>query len=498
MDLPRSCGCLVHPTSLPSPYGIGDLGDGAERFLDFLQRSGQRLWQVLPLVPTGYGNSPYASYSAFAGNPLLISPDALLQKELVSRRELEEAAHGNPSKTDYEQASALKMPLFKRACERFYERNEVQEKRLFDAFCKEHAHWLDDYALFMACLGEYGLKAWNRWPEPLARREKEAMSQAREKLDLSVRWHRWAQFEFFEQWMRLRRKAGERGVSIIGDIPIFVDHNSADVWAYREYFEVDSTGERLLVAGVPPDYFSKTGQLWGNPLYRWDVLKQNRYDWWVRRFEHMFHMYDAIRVDHFRGFEACWQIDAAAKTAESGEWVPGSGAALFESVEEQLGKLPVIAEDLGVITPEVEQLRDRFGFPGMKVLHFAFDQPSNGFLPHNYVTDNCLVYTGTHDNDTTAGWYEKAPEAERHYLREYLRTDGTHVSMDLVRLAVLSSARWAIFPLQDLMQLDSTHRMNTPGTVGGNWEWRFTDEMLSKIDPEGLRHLFSLGNRLND
>ncbi len=495
MDFIRSCGTLVHPTSFPADYAMGDLGGKAYRFIDYLEETHQGVWQILPLGPTGYGNSPYASYSAFAGNPYLISPDILKEKELLQEKEL--AKHRVPQSTcsNYDGAYAIKDDLFTLACKRFYQRKDSEEQKRFEEFKKENALWLDDYVLFMSCLIENGKKPWNQWGEGLARRDKRVLESARKRLAGRIDSQYWVQFEFFEQWMALRRYANEKNIKIIGDIPIFVDHNSSDVWANKKYFDVDDIGNRLLVSGVPPDYFSETGQLWGNPLYRWKELENDGYQWWIDRFRQMFDMFDAIRVDHFRGFDAYWEIKADAKTAQDGRWVKGPGEKLFVAIEKKLGKLPIIAEDLGVITPSVVRLRDRCGFPGMKVLQFAFDDPGNGFLPHNYQNANCIVYSGTHDNDTTLGWYNQAPELEKNYLREYTQSDGSDVSWQLVRLGMLSVANQAIFPLQDFMELDGEHRMNFPGTTENNWQWRYTDEMLEGLDKERIRHIIAISNR---
>lgn len=495
MDFTRSFGTLVHPTSFPSDYGIGDLGEKAYRFIDFLEETHQGVWQILPLGPTGFGNSPYASYSAFAGNPYLVSPEVLRAKGLLTASELEESRLPQSATADYDKAYATKDKLFNIACERFYQKSDEKEKKRFSAFKKENSHWLDDYVLFMACLLENDKKPWNQWDEALSRREGKALSNARKRLKKRIESQYWIQFEFFEQWMALRKYANGKQIKIIGDIPIFVDHNSSDVWANKKYFDVDETGNRLLVSGVPPDYFSETGQLWGNPLYRWRELEKDGYKWWIERFRQMFVMFDAIRVDHFRGFDAYWEIRADAKTAQNGRWVKGPGEKLFFAIEKELGKLPIIAEDLGVITPDVVRLRDQFNFPGMKVLQFAFDDPGNGFLPHNYGTSSCIVYSGTHDNDTTIGWYQQAPGKERNYLREYTQSDGSDVSWQLIRLGMLSVANQAIFPLQDFMDLDGEHRMNFPGTTENNWLWRYTDEMLERLDRERIRHIAAISNR---
>lgn len=371
------------------------------------------------------------------------------------------------------------------------------EKR-FSKFCKKQAHWLEDYVLFMACLLDNGKQPWNTWDDDIARRKPVALKAARKKYKKEIDRQYWLQFEFYEQWTALKKYANDKGIRVIGDIPIFVDHNSADVWANPEYFEVDKDGNRTLVAGVPPDYFSKTGQLWGNPLYKWDVLKKDGYSWWVDRFRHMFDTCDAIRVDHFRGFDAYWEVKADQKTAENGRWVEGPGADLFETILDKCGELPIIAEDLGFVTKGVEELRDRFNFPGMKIIQFAFDaDASNDFLPHNY-PQNSVTYTGTHDNDTAKGWYRTTKEQERHFARTYTRSSGEDIHWEFIRLGMLSVADQAIFPLQDYLGLDSDGRMNTPGTSSGNWLWRYSEEQLAGIDADRIRHLIGLSNRKNN
>jgi len=341
----------------------------------------------------------------------------------------------------------------------------------------------------------YNRKPWNKWDPDIAQRKKKKLNELKKQYKEEIKHEEWLQFEFFNQWFDLKRYANDKNIRVIGDIPIFVDHNSADVWANPGYFAVDKQGNRQLVAGVPPDYFSETGQLWGNPLYKWDALEKDGYSWWIERFDQMFNLFDAIRVDHFRGFEAFWQVPAEEKTAQKGDWVKGPGKKLFETIRKELGELPIIAEDLGFVTPEVIELRDYFQFPGMKILQFAFDSdPGNDFLPHNYNT-NCVVYTGTHDNDTTIGWYKTAPEAEKHRAREYTKSDGSEINWELIRLGMLSVADQAIFPLQDFMNLDSEFRMNTPGTVGDNWEWRYTQQMLDGVDSNRIRSLIEMSNR---
>lgn len=496
MRFPRSSGTLVHPTSFPSKYGMGDLGHEARTFIDFLEKTGQTIWQVLPLGPTGYGNSPYASYSAFAGNHYLISPDILVEKGLLDATDVSSAEMPVKLAAEYEESYAVKDKLYKKAFSNFSTNKSSEDLKAYKEFRKENSYWLDDYCLFMACSLANGRKPWNLWDADLAMRKPAAIKKAKKEYADEIELQGWLQFEFFNQWYALKEYANSRGVRVVGDIPIFVDHNSSDVWGNPQYFEVDKAGNRKLVAGVPPDYFSETGQLWGNPLYKWSAIQKDNFSWWVERFRQMFVLYDAIRVDHFRGFDEYWEVSAEEKTAINGQWVKAPGKELFNTIKKELGELPIIAEDLGVMTPAVEELRDMFNFPGMKILQFAFDSDAtNDFLPHNY-PQNCVVYTGTHDNDTTIGWYNSAPEVEKHRLREYVKSDGSEVQWDLIRLGMLSVADQAIFPLQDYMNLDATHRMNIPGTVGDNWIWRYTPNMLNNIDHERIRKLAEMGNRL--
>lgn len=496
MNIKRSTGTLVHPTSFPTIYGIGDLGPAARDFINFLEETDQSVWQILPLGPIGYGNSPYMSYSAFAGNHYLISPDILVDKKLLTRQEVSGKAIPYSCRVDYERAFVIKDYLFELAAKRFYEESDAQALKKFDDFKSKNEYWLNDYVLFMACREYFDKQPWNFWESSIAKRKKQALENYRNKLADKIAYHYWVQFEFFDQWYHLREYAAGKGISIIGDIPIFVDHNSSDVWSHTELFEIDAEGNRVLISGVPPDYFSETGQLWGNPLYRWEQMEKQGFEWWIRRFEQMFSMYDAIRVDHFRGFEAYWEVKATEKTAIKGRWVKGPGSKLFNAIKKELGDLPIIAEDLGVLTKEVIALRDQFRFPGMKILQFAFsDNEANSFLPHNYDSNNCLVYTGTHDNDTTLGWYRSATELEKHRAREYTRSDGSQINWELIRTGMLSVAKMAIFPLQDYMNLDTEHRMNYPGTPSGNWEWGYTPDMLDHIDREQIRYLVKLSNR---
>lgn len=496
MRFERASGVLVHPTSFPSDYGIGDLGPSAYTFLNFLDSTHQSIWQILPLGPTGYGNSPYASFSAFAGNTYLISPDVLVQKGYLSRAEADAVRVPSTMVADYDAAYAIKDTLFAKASERFFASSDAATKAAYKQFLAANAYWVEDYVLFMAIALECGKQSWNTWEPGLALRKPKALANARKRLATAIDTQRFLQFEFFNQWMAVKTYANQRGIRVVGDIPIFVDHNSSDVWSHPEYFEVDAKGNRIKVAGVPPDYFSATGQLWGNPLYKWKVLAKDGYSWWMERFKQMFRMFDLIRVDHFRGFDAYWEVDASAKTAEYGRWVKGPGKDLFETIRQNLGDVPIIAEDLGVITPSVVDLRDTFDFPGMKILQFSFtDNQANAFLPHNYTTANCVVYTGTHDNDTTLGWYTSAPEAEKHRAREYTRSDGGAIHWELIRTGMMSVADQAIFPLQDIMGLETEHRMNFPGTTANNWLWRYTPEMLNRVSADYLRHLVTMSNR---
>lgn len=496
MRFPRSCGTLVHPTSFPSKYGMGDLGHEAYEFVNYLEETGQTIWQVLPLSPTGYGNSPYASYSAFAGNPYLISPDKLEEKGYISAEDLSTAFLPITVKADYESSYQKKDKLYKKAFENFRSTSTKDDKKRLAAFKKRNSYWLEDYTLFMACSISHDQVPWNMWDKDLAQRKSSALKKAKKTFAEDIEYETWLQFEFFEQWNTLKDYANSKNIRVVGDIPIFVDHNSADVWSHSEFFAVDKQGNRELVAGVPPDYFSETGQLWGNPLYKWKAIQKDGFSWWIERFKQMFDLFDAIRVDHFRGFDEYWEIKASEETAINGEWVKAPGVELFTTIKEKLGSLPIIAEDLGLMTQGVEDLRDQFNFPGMKILQFAFDADSaNSFLPHNY-SQNCVTYTGTHDNDTTIGWYKSAPDVEQHRAREYTRSDGQEIQWELIRLGMFSVADQAIFPLQDFMNLDSPHRMNTPGTVGDNWNWRYTPDMLENVDKQRIKKMAEMSNRL--
>jgi len=485
----RAYGILLHPTSFPGRYPIGNLGDEARRFLDWLERAGAGWWQVLPLGPTGYGDSPYQSFSAFAGNPYLIDPDQLIERNWLD----EGGSVVAGERVDYGLVYRWAWPLLRRAYAGFMQSVSQQDAHRLLVFEREHADWLEDYALFMAIKSEYGGDPWWRWPEPLKRRETEALAAARERLAADAAFHRWTQWVFFEQWRELVAEAHRRRVGVIGDMPIFVARDSADVWAHPELFQLDDDLNPVAVAGVPPDYFSPTGQLWGNPLYDWEALEKTGFDWWLKRIRHALKLADLVRIDHFRGFEAYWAIPAGAPTAESGHWEKAPGERLFQKLLDELGSVPILAEDLGLITPEVEALRDRFGLPGMKVLQFAFTGPDNPFLPHNYPeSGNCVVYTGTHDNDTSRGWCETASAGEIEFMRSYLAGRGIHFDgcedapWALITLAMQSRCRLAVFPLQDVLGLGSEARMNYPSRPEGNWAWRYrkgelTDELAVRL-----------------
>ncbi|MFH1897104.1 MAG: 4-alpha-glucanotransferase [Candidatus Desantisbacteria bacterium] len=499
MQFSRSSGILLHPTSLPARFGIGDMSIVAYRFVDFLAGSGQKLWQILPLGPTGYGNSPYNSFSAFAGNPLLISLDELVKDGLLQQADITNVPAFPENYVDYSLVIEYKMAMFHRSFERF--KNHPFPD--FEGFCMENQAWLDDYSLFMALKESYGESSWNKWDKGVSRRKPEAIQEASHRLADSILFQKYLQYIFFKQWSSLKRYANDRHIKIIGDIPIFVSYNSSDVWSQPEMFMLDDKGKPTVVAGVPPDYFSRTGQLWGNPLYRWDIMAQRGstsgrgYDWWIKRIKVLLKLVDIIRIDHFRGFEAYWEVPAKEKTAINGRWVKGPGAEMFTVIEQSLGKLPLIAEDLGVITPEVEALRDQFAFPGMKILHFAFGSESNNpYLPHNY-TKNCVVYTGTHDNDTTMGWFTKtSSKAEHEHALKYLgKIEGNEKHWEFIRLALSSVADMAIIPLQDVLGLGGEARMNIPGKALGNWSWRYTQGMMNDECQERLRELTGLYGR---
>jgi 4-alpha-glucanotransferase len=483
----RSSGILLHPTSLPGGYGVGDFGDEARAFVDFLVAGGQSLWQVLPLGPTGYGDSPYQLLSAFAGNPLLIDPRHLIAEGLLTSGDIASPAFSTEG-VEFERVQQFKDRLLRRAFENFRRGAAKHLEANFEAFCHRSDFWLDDYALFRALKEPPGGVEWTKWEQGLANREPLALERARGDLREQIERHKFYQFLFFKQWQALSDYCHAHGVRLIGDIPIFVAHDSVDVWANRAYFKLDQQGKCTVVAGVPPDYFSETGQLWGNPLYDWPRLKAAGFQWWIERVRFALELFDFLRVDHFRGFVACWEIPDGETTAERGEWVAAPGRELFTALTAALGDLPIIAENLGVITPEVEGLRAEFGLPGMRVLQFAFSgDDENIHLPHNYPR-HVVVYTGTHDNDTTVGWFAglddesetpDAKKAEREFCLKYLQSDGQEIHWDMMRAALASVADTAIIPLQDVLGLGSEARMNLPASESGNWKWRFEAATLS-------------------
>ncbi len=480
MKFNRSSGILLHPTSFPGTYGIGDLGPQAMRWIDFLADSGCRLWQVLPLGPTGYGDSPYQCFSSFAGNPYLISPEALLKEDLLHPDDLYDRPRFPAGKVDFGSVISWKLGLLDRSFHRFTSTNSPKLKAEFDQFCAQQAAWLDDFALFMALKESHAGAPWPTWDALLRRRNPQSLQAARQKFDVAIKRQLFRQFIFFRQWNRLHAYAREKGIQIIGDIPIFVAHDSADVWANPELFYLDENGMPTVVAGVPPDYFSPTGQLWGNPLYRWDVHIASGYAWWLSRIRATLQMVDIIRIDHFRGFAGYYEIPADAPTAETGRWVPGPGKDFFTFVRNALGELPILAEDLGVITPDVVELRDSFELPGMRIFQFAFGNgPSYNFLPHHYPVQ-CVVYTGTHDNDTALGWYQRVDDDERDFYHRYMDRGGSNVSWEMIRGAWSSVAVFALAPLQDFLELDNSARMNYPGNPSGNWTWRMPANALTE------------------
>jgi 4-alpha-glucanotransferase len=487
--LPRASGVLAHPTSFPGRHGIGDLGDAAFRFVDWLVIGGQRFWQVLPLNPIGPGNSPYASPSAFAANPLLISLDWLAGDGLLTPADVDDHPRFSSHEVDFPSVAAFKTDRLRRAYAAFVAGHAPDRRAAFDAFVERHAHWLADYALYESLKDAHGGRSWTTWEPDLVHREPAALDRARASLADDVRFHEWVQFQVRRQWDELRRYANDRDVRIIGDLPIFVAHDSADVWAHQDLFRLDAAGQPILVAGVPPDAFTDQGQLWGNPMYDWPANRRTGFAWWIDRVRATLDLVDLIRIDHFRGFLAAWGVPADALTAATGHWVRGPGEAIFDAMRQALGSLPFIVEDLGLITPDVVKLRTELGLPGMKVLQFAFDTgPDNAYLPHNFERD-CVVYPATHDNQTTIGWFQTRSEWERHNVQRYLGRDGSDIAWDFIRLALASVADLAVLPLQDIMRLGDEARMNTPGRAEGNWTWRYQAHQLHQGLGAGLGDL---------
>jgi 4-alpha-glucanotransferase len=507
MSASRVSGLLLHPTSLPSAYGLGDLGPEALRFLDFLEAAGQRVWQVLPLGPTGYGDSPYQCFSAMAGNPLLVSPERLVEAGWLDEPSLR-LLEGLPAGTaDFDRLIEPRRAVLARAYDRFAAADDGQAHAEFRAFCDAHAWWLNDFSLFMALKDAHDMRAWTTWPAPLRDRHRDALDEAATRHARSVATHRFAQWQFFRQWAALREAAAARGVTLMGDMPIFVAHDSADVWARPDLYDLRADGTPRVIAGVPPDYFSATGQRWGNPLYRWERMAADGYAWWIDRLRMTLSLVDRVRLDHFRGFVAYWQVDGDAATAMHGEWRRGPGAALFDALQQAIGPLPIVAENLGFITPDVEALRAAHGLPGMAILQFAFgtDPQAPDFLPHNYARDR-VAYTGTHDNDTIVGWASGAAAdgmrggeevaRERAYAEAYLGAAPGDLHWAAIRAVLASVADTAIVPVQDVLGLGSESRMNVPGRPAGNWRWRLPEDALTPAHAGRLRTMADLYGRL--
>ena len=547
MKLTRASGILLHPTSLPGRFGIGDLGAAAYDFVDFLARSGQSLWQIMPLGPSGYGDSPYSSFSAFAGNTLLISPERLVKDGLLTEEDIKETPDFPGNRADYGKVTEYKRALLNKAYENFKAAEDAEMRGQYDGFLQFAASWLDDYALFSALKDEHKGASWHTWQQGLVKRTQGALDRARATFRDRIEAHKFFQFVFFKQWLELKSYCAQKRVKLVGDMPIFVAHNSADVWARPEFFKLNEDGSPKVVAGVPPDDFSETGQLWGNPIYDWERMRADGFKWWIERLRATFLLVDIVRIDHFRGFAAYWEVPAEHETAERGQWVNAPGKELFTAVKRALGEIPVMAEDLGTITPDVYALRDEFNFPGMRVLQFAFGgDASNPHLPHNYVS-HAVAYTGTHDNDTVVGWFEsrsvaepdeqetagkdsaqknsgakgaekkgsaseslkekesaaddKAQEAEqlkreREYCLKYLGSDGTEIHWDFIRAAYASVADTAIIQLQDALGLDSSARMNLPASTEGNWAWRFAEGALTDELSARLKEMSEVYGRL--
>jgi 4-alpha-glucanotransferase len=494
-------------TSLPGGHGVGDLGNSAHEFAEFLADSGQKIWQVLPLSPTGYGDSPYQCFSAFAGNPLFINLEALCERGLLSGKDSTNAPTFPEERVEYDRVIEFKRELVRKAAQVFLADGAPTDRVSFDNFCRHNNAWLDDYALFMACKRVHKDAPWVDWDAGIRQRDPAALEEWRNKLSSEIQAHKFAQFEFFAQWETLKAHCSRLGIRIMGDIPIYVAHDSADVWAHPELFRLDEQGKPTAVAGVPPDYFSATGQLWGNPLYRWDISAASGHRWWINRVRASLKLFDLARLDHFRGFEAYWEIPADASTAALGKWAKGPGAEFFQTLQNDLKELPFVAENLGVITPEVEALRKRFGFPGMSLLQFAFGNDPQGptFRPHNY-SHELVAYTGGHDNDTTVGWWTSSGvgestrtaediRKERDFTRAYLGFQNEPINWVFIRTVLASVANTAVIPLQDVLGLGSNARMNLPGTLTGNWKWRYKQDALTKETGERLRQLTHLYDR---
>lgn len=498
MKSDRMSGILLHPSSLPGPDGIGDIGPEAFDWVNFLVQSGCGLWQLLPLGPTGYGDSPYQCFSAFAGNPYLINSTFLIDEGLLTLKDLEDRPDFPAEMVDFGPVIQWKLHLLNRAYENFKLKQPEELSQKFQFFIAQEKDWLLDFALFMAIKEVNGGLSWDHWDEKFRKRDRKTLENFQEQHVKLIESHMFKQFLFFRQWTDLKKYANDHGINIIGDIPIFIAFDSSDAWSNPELFYFNEELKPTVVAGVPPDYFSATGQLWGNPLYRWDIHKKDRYQWWIKRIKATLKLFDFIRLDHFRGFVNYWEVPAGNKTAEVGRWLAGPGADFFEVMQEELGDLPIIAEDLGEISAEVYALRDQFDLPGMKILQFAFSgDPDDPFLPHNYPV-NCVAYTGTHDNDTTLGWYLSAPEKEQDFCRRYLSRSGENISWNMIRSIWSSTAKFSIAPLQDFLSLGSEARMNYPGQASGNWSWRVLPNQLNSELAEEIHEINFLYSRLSN
>jgi 4-alpha-glucanotransferase len=497
MEFKRAAGILLHPTSFPGNYGIGDLGENAYKVVDFLKSAGQTLWQIFPLGPTGFGDSPYQCFSAFAGNPLLISPDELKKENLLSSNDLKSIPFFDSHKIDFGRVINYKTNLLQKSFTNF-KKNGEDLSGSFEKFCRDNSFWLDDYSLFMAVKEYHGGILWREWDKTIAFRKAGSIEKWKGKLQDKIKYQKFIQFMFFKQWFKLKKYANENNIQVIGDLPIFIAYDSADLWANRNLFTINEDGTLNTVAGVPPDYFSPTGQLWGNPLYKWDEMEKNNFFWWQKRFAQMFKLVDIVRVDHFRGFEAYYEIPGDAPTAETGKWVKAPGDNLFAVIKEKFGDIPIIAEDLGVITDEVKKLRDKYEFPGMKILQFAFGKNGDkNFLPHNYIK-NCVVYSGSHDNDTTRGFFENEKKTGSdiyEWAQKYLNYYGNDIRFAVILAAYSSVANTVIIPMQDILNLNSEGRMNFPGRAFGNWTWRFTWDQISEAIPNTYKELAEIYER---
>ncbi len=497
----RSAGILLSITSLPTPYGIGTIGKEAREFADFLKKAGQKVWQILPVGPTSYGDSPYQSFSTYAGNPYLIDLDTLVEEGLVTKEELDSYDWGDDDRhVDYEKIYNSRYKVLRSAFDTFSKKDaKSDEKKAFRAFTRKNSGWLKNYALYMAIKNYYDMASWTEWPEDIKMREEAALARYERKLKDEVDFWKFLQFKFYEQWESFRAYVNGLGIKILGDMPIYVAMDSADTWANPEIFQLYDDGDPIAVAGCPPDYFSATGQLWGNPLYDWDYLKETGYEWWFERIKAASKLYDITRIDHFRAFASYYSIPYPAENAINGKWVEGPRIEFFRMMEEECGKFEIVAEDLGTLTPDVTELMEQTGYPGMKVLEFAFDSgEENDYLPHKY-TNNCVVYTGTHDNDTLMGWLETANPDDVRYAREYCKMpDDEPFNWGLIRVAYECKADMAVIPMQDLLGLGKEARMNTPSVLGGNWTWRVRKEEYSDELAQTLRTMSVNNGRLED